>query len=251
VQQLESQLAAAEKQLAGVPPAADGQKIEDLQRRFELAVDDVRQLKRRNSELDEELSDYQAAAAAKQVKNSDTEPVVYDWEATKKRLLAELEEDATLAEGTRLTEDDRLSVEGTIRITDEVIMHRDQEIADLKQLLAQQTGLPAAQDSSVLSAAEAEAMDQDAIILQERERLTKLQQELQEKLRQAEVDISVQRARIARDRSDLEEQLRQLAEEKAALAGQQNSGESSAPDSAKKSGHRWLARLGLKENDKE
>jgi hypothetical protein len=253
VQELEGKLAAAEKLMANMPPAADAQRIDELQRRFEMAVDDVRQLKRRNSELEEEIADLQAtASAAQQLKTRDSGAVVHDWETTKKRLLEELEEDATQTDSTGLGEDDRLSVEGTIRITDEVIAQRDQEIADLKQQLSLQTGQPTAADRHAASAAaEVEVLDRDEVIRQERERLAALQHEWQEKLRQAEVEISVQRAKIARQRTELEEKQRVLEAEKAMLAGQQTPGQPTAANAPKKPGQKWLSRLGLKETDKE
>jgi len=250
VDELESQLADAKKQSTDDHVAADDQRTDELQRRFEMAVDDVRQLKRRNAQLEEELADFQAAAAAKQVSATGNGAVAYDWETTKKRLLAELDEETTHAAGSRLTEDDRLSVEGTIRITDEMIVQRDREIAELKQLLDQQSSQPATADKPTEpSAADVEAFNQDDIIRQERERLAALEKEWQGKLRQAEVEISVQRARLARERSDLDEQMRVLAAEKSALAGLQRSGQSTSANSPKKPGNRWLARLGLKEND--
>ncbi len=176
---------------------ADSQRADELQRRFEMAVDDVRQLKRRNAQLEEELADLQATAMAKQVKASADEPVTYDWETTKKRLLAELDADASASTGKQLSEDDRLSVEGTIRITDEMIEQRDHEIAQLKQMLSDQSAQTAAADAQAAahSAADMAAIDQDEVIHQERERLAVLEKEWHEKMRQAEVEISVQRAK--------------------------------------------------------
>ena len=51
--------------------------------------------------------------------------------------------------------------------------------------------------------------DQDEIIREERENLKQLQQQWEEKLRKAEIDLSVERAKIARERAELEEQLRE------------------------------------------
>jgi hypothetical protein len=246
VKELENQLADAEKQLTAAPPPADDAKTDELHRRFEMAVDDVRQLKRRNAQLEEELADYQAAASAKPASAPTGDSVTYDWETTKKRLLAELDQDAAATQGGRLTEDDRLSVEGTIRITDEMITQRDHEIAELKQLLSTQNDSSA--ESAERAAAESQILDQDAVVCEGRERITVLERELQEKLRQAEVELSVSRAKIARERSEVEELHRQLAAEKAVIAAQRP-GQPTGANSPKKPGQRWLARLGLKEND--
>ena len=75
-------------QAASTPANADAERIEDLQRRFEMAVDDVRELKRRNAELEESLAKRPAAS---------DEPVLaasLSWEATKKRLLSQLESES-------------------------------------------------------------------------------------------------------------------------------------------------------------
>ena len=94
-------------------------------------------------------------------------------------------------------------------------------------------------------------LDQDAVIQEERQRLLQLQQEWQDKLRQAEVEMSVQRARIARERTELDEKLRVLEEHKSTMAAQQNSGEPNSSNKPQKPARRWLTRMGLKENDKD
>ncbi len=95
-------------------------------------------------------------------------------------------------------------------------------------------------------------LDADTLVQEERQRLLAMQTEWQDKLRQAEVEISVHRAKIARERTELEEKLRLLEKEKAelaALAAEQASGSPRSPDDPKKPARRWLERLGLKEKD--
>src|SRR5262249_21993443 len=159
---------------------------------------------------------------------------VSDWETTKKRLLAELDDEAEQPAGKRLTEDDRLSVEGTIRITDEVIAQRDRQISELQQMLTEQGNQPSLADKEASKAA-AEVLDQDTVVREGRERIAALEKELQDKLRQAEVELSVQRAKVARERTEVDEQQRLLAAEKAALAGQRP-GQTPAANSPKKPG---------------
>jgi outer membrane protein TolC len=76
-----------------------------------------------------------------------------------------------------------------------------------------------------------------------------MQEEWREKLRKAEVDISVERAKIARERSELEEKLQVFQSERKRLEevlGSQPPGD----DKGKKSSARnWLTRLGLKDSD--
>ncbi len=248
IRNLESQLAEATKQLAERPEPADVSRTEDLQRRFEMAVDDVRSLKREKAVLEEELAELKTQSARPA---SSGAAVGEDWESTKRRLLAQLEGDEDLPAAQRMSEDDRLSVEGAIRITDDMVQQRDREIAELKQQLAQQGDSSAAEPSSAQAVEVARVLDQDAVIKEERQRLLQMQQEWQDKLRQAEVEISVQRARIARERNDVDEKLRVLEDHKSMLAAQQTSGEAPSTNKPQKPARRWLTRMGLKENDKD
>ena len=98
---------------------------------------------------------------------------------------------------------------------------------------------------AVGAAALGEMFDKDAIVQEERENLKRVQEEWREKLRQAEIDISMERAKIARERAQLEERLRAL-ESQAVIAAEK-------PSETDKEGKpvrgRWLARLGLKEGN--
>jgi hypothetical protein len=130
-------------------------------------------------------------------------------------------------------------------------LQRDQEIAALKQRLAEQpessVHLPTPPSDTQI----AEILDHDVLVQEERRRLLELQNEWQDKMRQAEVEISVQRAKIARERSEVEEKMRVLEEGKASLAADQASGTPRSLEDLKKPARRWLERLGLKETDNE
>ncbi len=191
---LEGELADAEKKAAAQPMPENAQQVEDLRRRFEMAVDDVRQLKRRNAELEETL----AAQKSREARHGGSAEPVMNWEATKRKLMAQLQDDGEQF-GGNLTDEERLTVEGAIRITDGVVIQRDREIAELKQQLADRDS---ASEAEAMAAAEpaaaaiANVLDADAVIREERQRLLAMQNEWQDKLRQAEVEISVQRAKL-------------------------------------------------------
>jgi hypothetical protein len=77
-----------------------------------------------------------------------------------------------------------------------------------------------------------------------------LQEEWKSKLRQAEIDISVERAKITRDRAQVEEKLANYEVERARQVSDGDSSAGGANDSGKKPIRgRWLARLGLKDGD--
>ena len=133
----------------------------------------------------------------------------------------------------------RLSLQATIAITDEVVAQKDREIAELRQLLEEQAGNIGS--IAVGATAIAGILDQDELIAQERARLAQVQAEWREKLRQAEIDISVQRATIARDRAEIDEK---LANHKFDLDQMKAVGPSTP---GAKPSRRWLSRLGIKD----
>ena len=203
----------------------------DMQRRYEMALDELRALKKKNEQLEKDLK--AARAAGETPAGSGT----LDWEAQKARLLAALENDTGGDDPEQ--EQERLRIERVIRETDKTIAARDQEIEELKGLLENQSGNLGS--VAVGAAALGEIFDNDEIIREERENLKRLQQQWEEKLREAEIDLSVERAKIARERAELEEKMHLLAESR-------GKGHGAKGDDGKDSkGGRWLARLGLKD----
>ncbi|MEX2141421.1 MAG: hypothetical protein WD894_19300 [Pirellulales bacterium] len=239
--ELETRLTAAQSndgEVAGAGTGVDSQQLQDLQRRFELAVEDVRSLKRRNADLEDQMAAHKAG-------RNDAQPSAQgqDWESLKKRMLAELEADTGPSPARK---EEQLSIENAIRITDDVVSQKDREIEELKQVLSHQSDNLGS--VAVGAAAVEEMFNQDELIRQERERLQQAQVEWRDKLRQAEIDVSLERARIARERVELEEKLQALAAERAQNqhpgSGQPNE------KGGKPSRGRWLERLGLKDSEK-
>jgi DNA repair exonuclease SbcCD ATPase subunit len=213
----------------------------DLQRRYEMSLDELRSLKRANADLEDKLA---KAKAGQPVGGGAVAGGKLDWEAQKRRLLASLEGDFDEKDEEEAAE--KASIEETIAKTDELLEQKEHEIAELKQLLNEQSSNLG--DVAVGAAAIAEAFDQDELVRQERERLRQMQQECEEKLRQAEIDISLERAKMARERAEIDEKMQILQRHKNEMGD--------APGDAGNHGHpgkpargRWLTRLGLKEGD--
>ncbi|MGC4003758.1 MAG: hypothetical protein QM811_11785 [Pirellulales bacterium] len=156
----------------------------------------------------------------------------------KRRMIEQLE-----SQDGSLEPEDRRKLENTLRETDRIVEQKEQEIADLRQLLEEQSNQVG--DLAVGAAAVAQIFDHDELIQQERERLRHAQDEWREKLRQAEVDIAVERAKLARERSEMQEKLHQAAQN-AAPGTPQTPGKEA--DRAGGRG-RWLSRLGLKDKE--
>ena len=118
---------------------------------------------------------------------------------------------------------------------------RDKEIADLRSLLEQQSY---AHDGMAIGvAAVAEMIESDALIIAERVRLRELQQDWEQKQRHVEIEMSMERAKLARERLELQDKVRNFED---LLA--ENSQPQQCEKKDKGSGRgRWLARLGLRD----
>ncbi|HUG66651.1 MAG TPA: hypothetical protein VMM76_02800 [Pirellulaceae bacterium] len=208
--------------------AADSEHFDELQRRFEVAVQEIRELKAKNAGLQKQAA--QGGETSRPAIAAAT--TGFDWEQQKRHLMQQL--DSELEESNPKDKQTKISIESTIRITDQVIAEKDRQIADLKTRLAESSS--AANDGAPSS-----LLDNDEQIREERERLSRLEDEWRSKLRQAEIDISVERAKLARERSDVDAKLRSVEDARGDIAGGKNT--------AKQTG-RWLTRLGLKDDDK-
>jgi hypothetical protein len=204
----------------------------DLAARYEMAVRDIRELKRQNEELAKKSTATAHVAAAA--------GAAMDWEARKRQLLDSLADDDD--EDHRA---ERLEMEELVRKTDTAVSEKQREIDELRRRLDEQSSSEPAVDTS---AALAEVLDKDDVVRQERERLKQLEKDWEEKFRQAEIEMSVQRAQIARNRAEIDEKQRALELQGGSQAAGQAGGD---VGKAKKAGRgRWLSRLGLAEDEK-
>jgi chromosome segregation ATPase len=239
--QLEQALLIAQREADN---AGNPQEVDDLRRRFEMAVQDVRELKTKNADLNSQLAKAKATGGKPAAGGGATGGAM-DWEARKQQMLAKLEAESD-DEADEKAQADRLTIEGTIRMTDQIVADKERELTELRKLLEDQSsnigGL------AVGAAAIASMFDGDELIQQERANLKQMQEQMQEQLKRAEIDISVERAKLARERSELDEKLRNLERELTKLPINK---EVAASDNKKKSsgGGRWLSRLGLRDGD--
>ncbi len=163
------------------------------------------------------------------------------WEDRKAALLSQLEfetHDDVPCDPIKV-----LDIERIIDETNREIERRDDEIMDLKALLAQQS---VTQDGLAIGAAAlADVVEADALIIAERLRLKELQTDWEQRQRQAEIEMSLERAKLARERLALQEKLRDIETEDADLVSAGANRETKVQGG--KSRGRWLARLGLRE----
>jgi hypothetical protein len=233
---LAKQLAESEANLAEASKAGDGRKREEMQRRLELAVEDLREARRANADLEAKLAKSRSEPKPSGAGSGGS----MNWEAQKEKLLAALEADDRDDDDAV---EERNTIEGTIRITDQIIAQKDQEIAELKR----QIGATSDSARSEQQVAVADLLDHDETIRQEREKLAQVCAEWREKIGKAEIDISVERAKLARERMELEERMRTMQSEQA----RRPVGETTEEILKPARGGRWLARLGLKDLDEK
>jgi chromosome segregation ATPase len=225
-----------EKAVAAAAEATSAEDVDDLNRRFQMAVDDVRQLKQENSQLRDQLAKAPAGgsgvAAAHGASN--------DWAAQRARLVAMLEQEDGPLDASRKKE--RASIESTIETTDRILAEKEREIADLLAARQSQDRCDRADDT----ARDVEhVLNADELIAAERQRLATLQAEWEDKLRAAELEFSLERAKLAREQSALKERLFDLQK------SESQAGPAAEPVDHKQPRRRWLSALGLGEEGEE
>jgi hypothetical protein len=246
---LQQQLCDAQTELEQLrlQPPADPDTPLRMQAQSDAIVDLKTLVARLEQQLDElrsQNSDLAAQLAKQQVQSSGPTPHVtfqsesLSWEERKRLMMQQLEDESA---GTQGADDQvverHLEIEQILETTQSEIERRDREIAELHSIIEQQSDTR--QGVAIGAAAFAQAFDNDEIIRQEREKLKEIQRQWEEKLRQAEIDVSLERAKLARERSQLETELENTKREKA--AGERE------PEKIKK--HKWLEHLGLKEEN--
>jgi chromosome segregation ATPase len=213
-----------------IDPNAE-QQLSDLQRRFELAVEDVRELKTKNAKLEAQL-----AAGATKSAASPTDSGGMDWESQKRRLLASLEDEGD-AEDEPERQAERLKISSTIEMTDAIVADKDAEIAKLRSQVAGLHGPPES-GNALQQQKVAELLDADEVIVEHRQRIAQLERDMEATLRAAELELSLERAKIARERVELDEVRAELD----SLRNELCPNGIPAPGAPRR---RWLSKLGL------
>jgi hypothetical protein len=211
----------------------------DFLRRSEKVFDEARGLRQRVQELEQQLAQRERSIE----RPCSPSGGVLDWEAEKRRILARLEaetDDEADADGDR----QRLEIREVVEKTDRIIAEKQAEIETLQHLLQSQTSNLGS--VAVGAAAVGEMLDKDAVVREERENLRRLKQQWEQRLREAEIETSIERAAIGRQRVELEDRIKEF-ETRQSLASSSPSPSANAAGRPDKPRGRWLARLGLKE----
>jgi hypothetical protein len=243
MEELRAELAALRESAAsGIAPeglrsSADEEALRD---RLDRATCEIVDLRTQNEDLAEQV-------ARMQISTAPHGPMPHlgqegmSWEERKRLLLQQL--DAEQDNGTPQAQAKRVEINDILRTTEVELARRDREIAELRSLVQQQSD--ARQGMAVGAAAVAQLIESDELVQQEREKLRAIQKSWDEKLRQAEIDLSMERAKLARERLQLEEQKHKL--EDALQVAQDAADADAAGKPVDVKGRKWLSRLGLKE----
>lgn len=235
---LRERLDADEQRQVAAPTHHDGEEVDRLQRRLKLAIQEIRELKDQNAELTARLEQPVAASREAVVATKS-----FDWETQKQQFLQQLETDFDPTQANRAAE--KLRIEDVIRNTDRVIAEKDRELEELRQLISDQPAFAAAHAAN--AAEREQVLDTSELVSAERQRLNQLQEEWREKLRKSEVEISIERAKLARERLQLDEKMRVL--QPTGRSGNEAEKKSDDPKAGAVPRGRWLTRLGLGNND--
>ncbi|HWA98062.1 MAG TPA: hypothetical protein VG713_06195 [Pirellulales bacterium] len=168
-----------------------------------------------------------------------------DWESQKRRTLAALE--AESASDNPARKDERLSIEGMIQITDQIVAERDREIETLQTALKLRSITDMNHVAADMARTEA-VLQADEIVVHERERLKREMIALDEARRLSEIELSQERAKLARERAELVEKMRAFQEERLRFDKDEAVDETKPAGTAKGPRGRWLQRLGLKDD---
>lgn len=175
---------------------------DQLRERLEMATCEIIDLRTQNEELNERVTRLQINTAAHgHMPHLGQEGM--SWEERKKLLLAQLDAEQDGIE-PEVVAAKRIDIEEILKTTDAEVARRDREIAELRSLVEQQAN--ANQGVAVGAAAVAQLIESDELVQEEREKLRAIQKSWEEKFRQSEIELSMERAKLARERLQIEEQ---------------------------------------------
>ncbi len=209
--------------------------VADLKARLATAERELSDLKDQNFDLASQVAKHQILSSSHSPHiNFDTSTL--SWEERKQLFLLQLEdESAADAYNESGAATERLEMKKVLQATQVEIDRRDSEIAELHKIIQQQSDTR--QGVAIGAAAFAQVFDNDEMIQHERQKLIDIQRQWEEKLRQAEIDVSLERAKLARERTQLEQELENIQR----CAG---ANEPSSPEGKKR---KWLDHLGLRD----
>lgn len=200
-------------------------EIFDLKRRLELTLEELQDAK---SELQRLRS----------VGTVETPVAGGTWEEQKRALLNSLENESNSETAMQQPE----AMLESLRQSEELVKQKDATIKQLEALLKEYEEGTNSELHDAEKEAQRKLIDESEVIAIEKERLCELEQQWREKIGEAEIELSKERARLSRERAALDEKLRDFEQNDHQTPENQDSEQPQADQPKKR---KWMERLGL------
>jgi hypothetical protein len=214
----------------------------------------VERLESVNVELRSQNHELAARIAASKVQESRPGDAVdasemLSWDERKRLILMQMEEDSFDADqfAASLNAEIHCGRETPAAFIDRLraeIESRDQEIVELRNLLDQQAETRS-DGTAIGASAIADMLDTDELIVQERMKLQQLQADWEEKFREGEIEASLERAKLSRERQEVYEKKQELELQLDQLQREYRQVNATGGSTSR----RWLVKLGLADED--
>ena len=231
-----------ELNLARSHAATPNPEANELRLQIEYLRSQVLQARSESSSLKMQCEELVARLASLKGPTSNERNAALSWEERKRELLEQLETESSNESGGNPSID--AEMQRMLAERNQELVSREQEIRELRNLVEQQSisqnGL------AIGAAAVADVVEADDIIIAERMKLREMQHDWEQKQRQSEIEMSLERAKLAREHLELQDKLREL--QQLQKGSGTNEGNASSEKSSTKQRGNWFARLGLKDD---
>lgn len=231
-----------ELNLARSQTAMPNPEANELRLQVEYLRSQVLQARTESSNLKMQCEELVERLATLKGPNNNERTAALSWEERKRELLQQLETESNNESGENPSID--AEMQRILAEKNQELAGREQEIRELRNLIEQQSisqnGL------AIGAAAVADIVEADDIIIAERMKLREMQHEWEQKQRQSEIEMSLERAKLARERLELQDKLRELQQLQKGCGTVDAAGSPEKPTSKQRGN--WFARLGLKDD---
>ncbi len=257
-------------QLSELQEVADTGQLDELLWQIRQRDQEVAQLRLERDSLEQQNQELAAKLAGESVRKSlrtasSSSHDALSWEERKRLIIQQMENDSfdgdefideLQANHLLRAEDDHAPLDAIAFVEQlsaeltqlrEHLDRKDQEIGELRNLLEQQGG-PREGGLAIGAAAIAHLIDADELVSVERERLQQLQAEWEEKFRQGEIEASLERAKLSRERQELAKKQAELEEQLEHLKRESRQAQELPASPGGGQQRRWLRKLGLSDS---
>ncbi len=249
------QSAPKQQDIQAVDPS--NEQFDQLRAEVDELASHLRDVENDNDELRQQNNDLAARLASENVRStvSSAQSSTSDaltWEERKALILKQMEQDSFDAEvfvaelQSEFENEEETPADfvhallNRLNRADAELVKRDAEIGELRMLLQQQSATRH-HGVAIGAAAIAELIDADELIIEERGRLQLMQAEWEDKFRRSEIDASLERAKLSRERQQLADKTAKLEEQMEHLRREARQTEEVGSASSR----RWMVKLGL------